>query len=95
MVFGELLQSPKQIFFNIFDCNEHSLFHTASVTAAIALASDVFARQTIERGPWRFGYDYGRLQQMHIPYHAAHGFRELVTENQCKFIRRFASPSVP
>jgi len=62
---------------------------------ASALAANERAGQTVERSPWRFGYKYGRLEQVHIPNQAAHDFREFVTENQYQFIRGLASPSVP
>jgi hypothetical protein len=80
-VFGESFQSSKQDFFNVFDCPEHSFFRIAGGNVARVLASDVLARQTIDRGPWRSGYQYGRHEQLQIPDNATHSFRELVTEN--------------
>jgi hypothetical protein len=94
-VIDELFQSPKRIFFNVFGCSEHSLFHFAGGGMAGVIAANVIARQTPECSPWRFGYKYGRLEQIYVPDHSAHNSQKLVAENQHQFIRGFASPSFP
>lgn len=55
-VLGESFQSSKQDFFDVCDCPERSFFRIAGGNVAGVLASDVLARQTIERGQWRSCY---------------------------------------